>query len=943
MAAAPPKKRKTAPPASFSEGDRVECFFRDWEQYFPATVSRMNDDLTYDVDYDDGYAEKNLPAKLLKPPKPFRVGDKVDARFRGWRTFYPGTIDKVHSASLYDVAYDDGYTETDVSSKYIRPRLEAAKAPQVVTFEFSPGDRVAARYQGGRKRYAATVVAQRHDGTYDVAYDDGDAEGGVEARLLSALAKEVDVQAKSQGRTLSEAAGELRVLISSSSFKPTRDAKKVDQICESWGAQLRPTATSLLLLCACRSELTTTAKTLVEKCDALVHEEQADGLSAVKVARIAGNERFLKALCEESTNDRPTWVLLETEPGKALARTASAKRLLRRPSLGPEVSIDANDRAAARVVADALVLRHALGDASEALARSSVARAVAFDVFAVDAVESCRDAVAAFVDALPGALHTRERGDVVSTVRRRAAHVLGALGAAPKRPPRPETWPSRCVPPGIYRADRNFESVDVADGTLRDKLTVRPMAASWGGEDDLEVIAAERIEAGESAPYSGILGKANELATATKLAPKDQMAFWRFLISVDDDIVLLPFVDPETNPVCFINDAFGPARSSPDDEIWPNVRFQASGEGACVVALRRIEKGETLWIDYGDAFWAFRDDLDDVSRRLVDAGSVVRHLEAWAQALNDLPHDAELPPSLVKRLRGEFTVSQRALRGEQNKGGRLREPTALSLARDALPRSSSSSPRPPRKRARSPTPPADAALEAMTGAQLRKLMARQGVGAAPVAWAADVRSLLREVRALEDGAERVSLEDVRPAIAARGFTWTGSLPLNGTRCVISVPPAWPCYLDAWGADNSHARGCKKYIRSMASLVGYLEKCLELARDGVSVRLEGDTAASDDEANASDDATPPSVAPSQADEAEIEQARAKLLGFLEKTCGAPREVMTRASRDVRISATRRADVGELKGHLDYYYHLAGHPKQLRSRRAVASALGLSGDW
>mmetsp|Transcript_17471 Transcript_17471/g.51716 ORF Transcript_17471/g.51716 Transcript_17471/m.51716 type:complete len:232 (-) Transcript_17471:48-743(-) len=231
----------------------------------------------------------------------------------------------------------------------------------------------------------------------------------------------------------------------------------------------------------------------------------------------------------------------------------------------------------------------------------------------------------------------------------------------------------------------------------------------------------------------------------------------------------------------------------------------------------------------------------------------------------------------------------------------------------------------------------------MTGAQLRKLMARQGVGAAPVAWAADVRSLLREVRALEDGAERVSLEDVRPAIAARGFTWTGSLPLNGTRCVISVPPAWPCYLDAWGADNSHARGCKKYIRSMASLVGYLEKCLELARDGVSVRLEGDTAASDDEANASDDATPPSVAPSQADEAEIEQARAKLLGFLEKTCGAPREVMTRASRDVRISATRRADVGELKGHLDYYYHLAGHPKQLRSRRAVASALGLSGDW
>merc|ERR1711938_427377 len=132
---------------------------------------------------------------------------------------------------------------------------------------------------------------------------------------------------------------------------------------------------------------------------------------------------------------------------------------------------------------------------------------------------------------------------------------------------------------------------------------------------------------------------------------------------------------------------------------------------------------------------------------------------------------------------------------------------------------------------------------------------------------------------------------------------------------------------------------------MASLVGYLETCVELARDGVAIRLEGDAApASDDDRVVSDDATPPSVAASShADEAEIEQARAKLLGFLEKTCGAPRSVMDRARSDVRISATRRADVGELKGHLDYYYHLAGHPKQLRSRRAVASALGLSGDW
>ena len=53
------------------------------------------------------------------------------------------------------------------------------------------------------------------------------------------------------------------------------------------------------------------------------------------------------------------------------------------------------------------MLRHALGDASEALARSSVARAVAFAFLRLMLSRGMRRQV--FVDALPGALHTRER------------------------------------------------------------------------------------------------------------------------------------------------------------------------------------------------------------------------------------------------------------------------------------------------------------------------------------------------------------------------------------------------------------------------------------------------------------------------------------------------------------------------------------------------------
>ena len=47
----------------------------------PGDGVRMNDDLSYDVDYDDGYAEKNLPAPALKPPKPFRWATRSTRSF----------------------------------------------------------------------------------------------------------------------------------------------------------------------------------------------------------------------------------------------------------------------------------------------------------------------------------------------------------------------------------------------------------------------------------------------------------------------------------------------------------------------------------------------------------------------------------------------------------------------------------------------------------------------------------------------------------------------------------------------------------------------------------------------------------------------------------------------------------------------------------------------
>ena len=75
----------------------MEALYGGESEWYKGKISSALDDGTYDVLYDDGYAESNLPEKLLRAPKPFVVGDKVEARFRGWRTYYPGTVVQVRA------------------------------------------------------------------------------------------------------------------------------------------------------------------------------------------------------------------------------------------------------------------------------------------------------------------------------------------------------------------------------------------------------------------------------------------------------------------------------------------------------------------------------------------------------------------------------------------------------------------------------------------------------------------------------------------------------------------------------------------------------------------------------------------------------------------------------------------------------------------------------
>ena len=50
--------------------------------------------------------------------------------------------------------------------------------------ELEVGARIEAKYKGKRKYYAGKVAARGDDGTYDIAYDDGEKESGVARELI---------------------------------------------------------------------------------------------------------------------------------------------------------------------------------------------------------------------------------------------------------------------------------------------------------------------------------------------------------------------------------------------------------------------------------------------------------------------------------------------------------------------------------------------------------------------------------------------------------------------------------------------------------------------------------------------------------------------------------------------------------------------------------------
>ncbi|KAK7238987.1 cytidine deaminase [Aureococcus anophagefferens] len=175
---------------SFREGEKVEARYRGKERYYPGKIRRDRGDDTYDIDYDDGETETRVKASYIRSKDgggssssdKLREGEKVEARYRGREKYYPGRIERDRGDGTYDVYYDDGEKETRVEERLIRKKDAGGGGGG----KLREGDKVEARYRGREKYYPGKITRDRGDGTFDIAYDDGERETRVEERLIRA-------------------------------------------------------------------------------------------------------------------------------------------------------------------------------------------------------------------------------------------------------------------------------------------------------------------------------------------------------------------------------------------------------------------------------------------------------------------------------------------------------------------------------------------------------------------------------------------------------------------------------------------------------------------------------------------------------------------------------------------------------------------------------------
>ena len=127
---------------------------KGWTKYYGGEITRVNDDGTYDIKFDDGERKRGVKDSEIKgnkgddkddsdddddrrssrgssrKTKKRRRGDRVEAKVKGWTKYYGGEITRVNDDGTYDIKFDDGErkrgvkdSESKVTREMIRTTL----------------------------------------------------------------------------------------------------------------------------------------------------------------------------------------------------------------------------------------------------------------------------------------------------------------------------------------------------------------------------------------------------------------------------------------------------------------------------------------------------------------------------------------------------------------------------------------------------------------------------------------------------------------------------------------------------------------------------------------------------------------------------------------------------------------------------------------------------
>ncbi len=103
--------------------------------------------------------------------EPLKVGDRIQARWKGQGTWYNAKLLEVSADGTFIVEYDDMEVEASVQRESIQ------RAP---VYKYVVGSPVYARFKSGKRAYAAQVIEVHDDETFTVKYND---DGTVEEKL----------------------------------------------------------------------------------------------------------------------------------------------------------------------------------------------------------------------------------------------------------------------------------------------------------------------------------------------------------------------------------------------------------------------------------------------------------------------------------------------------------------------------------------------------------------------------------------------------------------------------------------------------------------------------------------------------------------------------------------------------------------------------------------